>query len=676
MGLPKAPSEFDVTPFFSKKLIWKLAPLVGQFNRHEVKMKEMDVFKVYEIIDKYIDYDALWKKTVGFYDCEKHLGLCHWEKSAIFGINEFKKAGIKTNVLKIPADGKTVALDHIMPMGWDCSFAKLELVDNGGKSERLVDSFTEPLCIGLFSKPTPKEGIVAEIVRDHTYGRTPWKNKFIFSTQNVDGAKELRKKINDTGAFGLISAWNDLYFEAPDSHKFLNTFTSTPGWYPPADEPPTIVFSVSPRQGKRIADRLARGRCCVRATVHGKLGKDTLLAVSGSIQGKCPAMPEVLGIAHMYEPFPTDDASGCASAIEILSAIKRAIENKELSQPKRTINMLLTWERYGLAYYYDKFRRKKRFLTAVNLDNAGEAYREEPIKIFHSSAVLPWGGDYSWLALCGKILTEKFAKRYQYKEIRGNCGDDCLLSQPAYGVPTMWILNTSSSGRGHHNTSITLDKIDPELFRSSTSISGAYLYLMAYAGELEARSWAEGIAHKASYYIDNAIRNKTMDCEKAEFETDYYARQVESLLKIEERPSPDYEHYLETKAFQIRKLAPKYTRKTIVTRMTKRAKNYTVSLKDPACLPNDQARVPVTKRQECYYCNALLNWCDGKRDLAEALRFLSLETSRKFNDKQIGRFFKALNILAKAGYVKLKKSTVLAEKDLVSASKKGGNTKR
>ena len=75
----------------------------------------MDILKAHEIIDKYIDFDALWKRTVGFYDREKYLGLRHWRKSAKYGISELKKAGIKTDVLEVPADGKTVALDNIMP---------------------------------------------------------------------------------------------------------------------------------------------------------------------------------------------------------------------------------------------------------------------------------------------------------------------------------------------------------------------------------------------------------------------------------------------------------------------------------------------------------------------------------------------------------------------------------
>lgn len=613
----------------------------------------MNMTRIWKTIDKHLDFDGMWKRAVGFHNHEKYMGFKNWRLSAEYGIKEFKKAGARLEVIETPADGKTAALDHIMPMGWDCDFAKVEILDNNGPPEILVDSISAPLCLAPFSPPTPQKGIVAEVVHEYSYGQTPWKGKLILTADNP--GKSLKERINKTGAAGVLCSWNMLSRDGLDSHQFLNCFTAGPGWYPPADEPPVILFSLSPRQGRKLADRMAEGRTRLRVTIQGKLGKDSFLTVSGAIPGAERKSAEVLAIAHMYEPFPTDDASGSSGAVEIIAAIKRAIAKGALPRPKRTIRSLLMWEQYGLAYFFEKSRKQDRdFLTAISMDCAGQgqAFQGGPLKFVYNSPTVPWGGVYPWLELIHKVLRKECGDKYQYREVRGYYGDDCFLSQPAYKVPTVWMCQPSGNYH-HHNTRITWDKVDPGLYRAQVTTAAAYLYATAYAGGKEGRRWAADIFKLASENIGALLKKKDISYAQVKFEADYYAGCVESLVRLEETPGKAYRRRLENISTGIRRLAPERKKiRTVLSPMMMRAKNRVVKLSDPRCLPYDLAKIPFRKRRRFLpIVRSVLNWCDGSKNLAEALHLAGLEKNTVYTDRQIREIMRDLRFLAKAGYV-------------------------
>ena len=630
----------------------------------------MDLIKVWEIIDQHLDFDAMWKRAIGFHNHEKYMGFKNWRLSAKHGIKEFKKAGARLEIIETPADGKTAALDHVMPMGWDCDFAKVEILGNNGTSDLLVDSISQPICIAPFSPPTPKEGLIAEVVHEYSYGKTPWEGKIILSTSNPEETSRLKEKINKTGAIGVLCSWNTPSLAELDSHQFLNNFTTGPGWYPTADERPVILFSISIRQGKKLSDRMTTGRTYLRITVQGKLGKDSFLTVSGAIPGAKRELAEVLAIAHMYEPFPTDDASGSSGAVEIIAAIQRAIKSGDLPRPKRTIRSLLMWEQYGLSYFFEKCRKQnRRFLAAINMDCAGQALYAGPINLIYSGATVPWGGNFPWLELTHQVLHKKCGDKYQYRDIRGHYGDDCFLSQPAYGVPTLWMYKPSTNY--HHNTQITWDKVDPDLYRAGVGTAAAYLYAMACAGEKEGYKWAKDILAIAGENIGGLLKSDNINCEKIKFEADYHARCVESLIRFEEYPKTTYNQYLKNISAKIHRLTPKCKARPVLSPMMIRAKDWVVKLSDPGCLPYDLAKIPFQKRRK-FVAQPILNWCDGKKDLAEALRLTGLENNRSFTDQKIRQIMRDLRFLAEAGYVDIQESTIVGEKDFITALKRAG----
>ncbi len=422
---------------------------------------------------------------------------------------------------------------------------------------------------------------------------------------------------------------------------------------------------------------MSKHRTRVKVTVHGKLGDDKFPAVSAVIPGREPEVAETLAIAHMYEPLTCDDATGAAGAVEILAAVKKAIERGDLPCPKRSIRSLLMWEQYGLSHFFEKSREKGRsFLTAVSLDaplghfDHSGLYKQK-LSFIHSSASLPWGGDSPWLDSVHRIFNDHFAAEYCYSDVRGHYGDDCILTQPAFGVPTLWL--SGSSSLYHHNSQLTWDKIDPKLYRFAIASSGAYLYAMSVAGESEGRAWAKDIFRTAETEVKRIVHDG--DIERAGFEAGYYAGCIESLVRLEDSPDSAYKKYLADNSAAIRKLVPEKKVKPALSAMSRRAEDWTVKLSNPGILPYDQPRLPLAERlpgSRVGNARAVLNWCNGKVDLAEAVRLRGLERKKAFDDRETRQLMSDLRVLAGAGYVEIAETTQVGEKDFVKGLKKAG----
>lgn len=85
------------------------------------------------------------------------------------------------------ADGKSQAGFWTMPLAWDVKSARLEMV----KPERslLCDYQAVPTCLGMWSGPTPKEGIDAGVV-DITRARwSDVRGKMVLTDENSAGYK-------------------------------------------------------------------------------------------------------------------------------------------------------------------------------------------------------------------------------------------------------------------------------------------------------------------------------------------------------------------------------------------------------------------------------------------------------------------------------------------------------
>ena len=145
---------------------------------------------------------------------------------------------------------------------------------------------------------------------------------------------------------------------------------------------PTFAFVLSLRQGIALHNRIAASRAplLAHAVVRSQLGSSVhpepwMPMVQAVIRGAdASAAQDVVLTAHLQEGQQSvnDDASGCASLLEIGRALTRLIADGHLPRPKRTIRFWWTTENNSEPRYFaDHPEILKRLWVDVNQDMVG-----------------------------------------------------------------------------------------------------------------------------------------------------------------------------------------------------------------------------------------------------------------------------------------------------------------
>ena len=270
-------------------------------------------------------------------------------------------------------------------------------------------------------------------------------------------------------------------------------------------------------------------------------------------------------------------------------------------------------------------------------------------------------------------------------------GTDTFLSDPLIGVPT--VKPTGSSGvNTHHNSADTVDRVDPRSLRDLTAMLAAYVYYLASAGEAEIpwlaeitvnRSY-ENILRAAEPFLDrmeSASGAETLGRElfagvaKIAYTADRDQDAVLSTLRLappdrREKIRPALDPLLKTiqrfagdqsdrlrraadrRALRVGAAAPVKALAPPADPRRAEASQIVVKRKRPGTITLDD--LPAEKREGFpsgawdVPLIAALNWCDGKRNLAEVIRLTELEQG-PMNFDFVGYF----KFLARHGYVEI-----------------------
>ena len=145
---------------------------------------------------------------------------------------------------------------------------------------------------------------------------------------------------------------------------------------------PTFAFVLSLREGIALHNRItaSRGPVLAHAVVRSELGsmvhpEPWMPMVQAVIRGTDPGVAQdIVLTAHLQEGQQSvnDDASGCASLLEIGRALTRLIAEGHLPRPKRTIRFWWTTENNSEPRYFaDHPEILKRLWVDINQDMVG-----------------------------------------------------------------------------------------------------------------------------------------------------------------------------------------------------------------------------------------------------------------------------------------------------------------
>ncbi|MHC4873539.1 MAG: hypothetical protein ACYTFY_16970 [Planctomycetota bacterium] len=112
-----------------------------------------------KVIAKYLDTERLLNNARNINEIEYFFSFSSFKKSADMIYQYLSEVKIeKPEKHHIPADGKSKVWDMVMPLAWDVEKAVLKSTTD---NKILADYSENPLCLAMWSAPSPSGGITA-----------------------------------------------------------------------------------------------------------------------------------------------------------------------------------------------------------------------------------------------------------------------------------------------------------------------------------------------------------------------------------------------------------------------------------------------------------------------------------------------------------------------------------
>ncbi len=603
-----------------------------------------------------LDADRAMEIMRVVYSTDRYFTFPRFEQTAAYLKNEMQRMKLSNvEIVNAPADGVHQTGFWTAPLAWDAKAARLEILDSSlSAADRILADYNKiPTSLGMWSGPTPPEGVTAEIVELRhndiaTIAQRDFRGKLVLTEENPANIKWLLVK---AGALGAINAFTENP-KLENGRQWINAWGDD-GWAFTRRSTPLLSFSITPRQQKLLRELLSRGAVRAKATVDTRYYDGVYPYVTGVIPGE--TSEEVLTLGHTSEQGAEDNATGVAGTLEALDTLNRLIASGKLPRPRRTIRVLSMGEMYGSMHYVQTNpERARNTVAAMCVDTPAASYDLAGTE--YTFYMNPHVSKDFTDALILKIAAAYFPKvQRPFHEKQFTTGTDTYLAEPMVGIPTVW--GYSGSGvETHHNSEDTPDRVDVRSLRDISIVDALFLYFVANADSADAL-WLAGLSENRGYRQILKAAEEQATRGQVEYAVDRESQSVLSVLRlvpatgrtaVRSQLEPALERLKEFGALQAARLPPDSsssgTNPDAARLIVKRKRFGTIPLDDlPHAQWEDQpsgawAAVPTIA----------LYWCDGHRTLAEVEKLTRHELGDITFD--FVRYFRFLN---KHGYVDL-----------------------
>ena len=313
-------------------------------------------------------------------------------------VAELRRAGFDTaEVLTFPADGKTMFGTQKSRPAWDAEFAELwELEQRDGewmRRARLASWDAMPLSLAQDSESGEAITDLVDVgagTEEQDYAGKAVGGKLVLVSSQPEAVQSLA--IERFGAAGIVSyAQNQKTAWWREDENLVRW-----GHLSSFAESKPFAFMVSLKQARAFQARLAAGDV-VRLEAKVRAGRHAgeYEIATATIPGSDPqlAQQEVAFSCHMDHPRPgaNDNASGCATILEVARAYAELISEGKLARPLRTIRFMWPPEIEGSTILLNaRPDLARRIVAVVHMDMVGGG--PETKAVFHvtrSPASLP-----------------------------------------------------------------------------------------------------------------------------------------------------------------------------------------------------------------------------------------------------------------------------------------------
>lgn len=308
-------------------------------------------------------------------------GSNDYNKAIAFLTTKLKDYNLESiEVIKIPADGKTMYGTHKTRPAWNVEFAELwqlkEQNDNWIKYAKIADYESIPMVVAQDSKSGEVSANLLDIGKgtsEADYANMDIEGKLVLTSSQPESVASLA--ITKYKAAGIISyaqnqpsAWhgeddNLIRWGHFDYFKDIQSF----------------AFMVTLKQARAFQSKLRNGQT---VRLNAKVITDTKNTdwelLTAVIKGSDPTLnkEEILFTCHLDHPRPgaNDNASGCVAILEVARTLKKLIDENKLERPKRTIRFLWSPEIEGtkiLLNYKPEFAVKTKFNIHMDMVGGG-----------------------------------------------------------------------------------------------------------------------------------------------------------------------------------------------------------------------------------------------------------------------------------------------------------------
>ena len=288
-------------------------------------------------------------------------------------------------ILQFPADGEIFYGTQRSRPAWDAEKGELAEIRNGKEAEPRIASFErEPVALAEDSESADVTADLVDVgegTKESDYAGKNVKGKIVLVSAQPGALQDLA--IGKFGAVGIVSyaqnqrtAW---WGENQDAIRWghLDTFSKSK----------TFAFMISLKTAHGFQERLKlREKIELHAVVKAGKHPGNYEVVTATIPGSDPKLreEEIVFSCHLdhQKPGANDNASGCATILEVARTLQKLLNEGKLTRPARTIRFIFPPEIEGtLALLNAKPELIKRIKAVVHMDMVGGG--PETKAVFH-----------------------------------------------------------------------------------------------------------------------------------------------------------------------------------------------------------------------------------------------------------------------------------------------------
>jgi hypothetical protein len=306
-------------------------------------------------------------------------------EAAGFVAAELRRDGLTdVEVVEIPADGETFYGTQRSRRPWDADFAELWEMRPGQSGKGVVPTVVRVRRLASWDavplslvQDSESGYVVTELVdvgagtAEKDYAGREVKGKLVLTSSQPEAVEPLA--VEKLGAAGIVSYaqnqhtawWGDDATLVRWGH--LGSFNATK----------SFAFMVSPQTARDYQARLAHGESVrLLATVKAGQHSGSYQVVTATIRGGDPARrgEEIVFSCHLDHPRPgaNDNASGCATILEVARTVTALIAQGRIPWPARTLRFVFPNEVEGtLALLHHRPEIAAHARAAIHLDMVG-----------------------------------------------------------------------------------------------------------------------------------------------------------------------------------------------------------------------------------------------------------------------------------------------------------------